>query len=111
MKSFGEKLRELRDSRDLSLRKLAGDLGVTAPFLSDIELGRRLPSEKVLSDMAVYFGIPLKDLKMHDYREPLSEMKKMAELEATWGMAFRTIVDKAKRENLSPEDLINKLKT
>ena len=49
MKTLGQRIRELREEKDFSLRELAKKSGVTAPFLSDIELGRRYPSEKVLS--------------------------------------------------------------
>ena len=52
MKTLGEKIRELREERDLSLRELAKKLNLSAAFLSDIELGRRNPSDKVLSDLA-----------------------------------------------------------
>jgi predicted transcriptional regulator len=38
---IGGKLRVLREERSLSLRELARRLGISAPYLSDIELGRR----------------------------------------------------------------------
>ncbi len=34
-------LREARNAKKISLRKFAKQLGFTAPYLSDIELGRR----------------------------------------------------------------------
>ena len=43
---LGQRIRELRGKKDLSLRELAKKLDVSAAFLSDIELGRRYPSEK-----------------------------------------------------------------
>ena len=46
--TLGQKIHELRDKADLSLRELALKISVSAPFLSDIELGRRFPSEEVL---------------------------------------------------------------
>lgn len=38
---FGQVLRRLRESRNMSLREAAKVLGVSAPYLSDVELGRR----------------------------------------------------------------------
>jgi len=38
---FGRVLRKLRESRDMSLRDAAKKLGISAPYLSDVELGRR----------------------------------------------------------------------
>lgn len=41
--TFGEKLTSLRKSRRMSLRALATQLGVSAPYLSDVENGRNGP--------------------------------------------------------------------
>jgi hypothetical protein len=38
---FGRILRKLRESRNMSLRDVAKKLGISAPYLSDVELGRR----------------------------------------------------------------------
>jgi transcriptional regulator with XRE-family HTH domain len=50
--SFGQRIHELRDKADLSLGGLAMRIGISAPFLSDIELGRRFPSEEILPKLA-----------------------------------------------------------
>jgi transcriptional regulator with XRE-family HTH domain len=47
--SLGQRLHELRDRADLSLRELAKKVGISSPFLLDIELGRRFPSEEILA--------------------------------------------------------------
>jgi transcriptional regulator with XRE-family HTH domain len=49
MKTLGEHIKEVREERDLSVRELAKKLNVSAPFLSDVELGRRHPSDEVLA--------------------------------------------------------------
>lgn len=41
-KSFGEYLAYLRELKNVTLRELARQIGVSAPFLSDVEKGRRL---------------------------------------------------------------------
>ena len=50
--SFDQRIRELRDKAGLSLRKLADQIDISSPFLSDIELGRRFPSEEILAKLA-----------------------------------------------------------
>jgi len=47
--SLGQWLHELRDKADLSLRELARKVGISSPFLSDIDLGRIFPSEEILA--------------------------------------------------------------
>lgn len=48
-KTFGEMLTTLREQRDVTLRELARGIGVSAPFLSDVEKGRRsaLTAERI----------------------------------------------------------------
>lgn len=40
---FGQQLKNIRIKKDVSLRKLAEALGVSAPYLSDVERGQRKP--------------------------------------------------------------------
>jgi transcriptional regulator with XRE-family HTH domain len=102
IKSLGERIRELRVERDLSLREFAGKLGdLSAAFLSDVELGRRHPSEKVLADMARVLGTSLEDLRKHDTRAPVEDLKRLATADPMYGLALRQIVDK----KVSPEQL------
>ncbi len=42
----GDRVRQVRKKAGISLRKLATEMGVSAPFLSDLERGRRNWSEK-----------------------------------------------------------------
>lgn len=42
-RSFGEVLHLLREKKDVTLRELARKINVSAPFLSDVEKGRRAP--------------------------------------------------------------------
>jgi transcriptional regulator with XRE-family HTH domain len=103
MKPLGEYIRELRQQKDLSLRDFAKRLGgKSAAFISDIELGRRFPSDPVLEDIARVLDVPLENLRQHDFRAPVEDLKKLAEQDSAFGAAFRTIVDK----QITPEDLL-----
>ena len=44
--NFGELLAALREKHDFTLRELARQLGVSAPFLSDVEKNRSAPLTK-----------------------------------------------------------------
>src|SRR5262249_48039593 len=80
--------------RDLSLRELAKKLGCSAAFLSDIELGRRYPSEKNLKDLARILSVTFEELKAHDTRPPIEEMKKLSAADPLYAVAFRTMIDR-----------------
>lgn len=103
MKSFGQIIRELRKAKELSLRELAKTIGVSAPFLSDVELGRRFPSEKVLSSLAQALNMPLEELRKHDPRFPVEELKRLALSNPLYSVAFRLVID----EHINPQDLIS----
>jgi transcriptional regulator with XRE-family HTH domain len=107
--SLGQRLHQLRDSADLSLRELAKRIGVSAPFLSDIELGRRFPSEEILGKLASALNVSQQDLKKYDNREPIADLKRLMDSDPKLGFAFRTAVEKVKSGELTAEDLIARL--
>jgi len=101
MKTLGERIRELREAQDLSLREFAGKLDLSAAFVSDVELGRRFPSDKVLTAMAVALGTSLEELQTFDTRPPVEDMKRITTSNPAYGLAFRKIIDKM----VTPEEL------
>jgi transcriptional regulator with XRE-family HTH domain len=107
--SLGQRLRELRDKADLSLRELAKKIGISSPFLSDIELGRRFPSEEILGKLAGALNVSLEDLKQYDNREPIADLKRLMDSNPKLGFAFRTAVEKVKSGELTAEEFIARL--
>jgi transcriptional regulator with XRE-family HTH domain len=107
--SLGKRLHELRDRADLSLRELAKRVGISGPFLSDIELGRRFPSEEILAKLASALNVSLEDLKQYDNREPIADLKRLMDSNPKLGFAFRTAVEKVKSGELTAEDIIARL--
>jgi transcriptional regulator with XRE-family HTH domain len=106
MKTLGDRIRELREQQDVSVRELAKRLKVSAPFLSDIELGRRHPSDDVLDRLAKKLGTTTEDLKKYDARPPVKELKRIAASNPAMGFALRKMVD----QGVSSEDLLEFLK-
>ncbi len=104
MKTFGQRIRELRENRDLSLRELAQKLDLSPAFVSDVELGRRYPSEEVLVKMAKLLGVEVEDLKSYDPRAPLEELKEISAKDPAFAVALRKI------KKLSAEELENLIK-
>jgi len=102
MKTLAQRIRELREEKDLSLRELARKLGVSAPFLSDVELGRRNPSDKVLARLAQVLGASADELRQFDTRPPVDAMRRLTTADPSYGLAFRMLIDK----NVSSKDLI-----
>src|SRR5262245_18262347 len=91
MKTLGERIRELREERDLSVRELAKKIKKSAPFLSDVELGRRHPSEHVLKTIASVHGTTFEALHKFDARPPVQERKRIAATNPAMGFALREV--------------------
>jgi transcriptional regulator with XRE-family HTH domain len=106
MKILGEYIRELREKKDFSVRELAKKLDVSAPFLSDVELGRRHPSDEVLARLASALGTKAEELKKYDSRPPVQELKRIAANDPAMGFALRKVVD----DGVSAKDLFEFLK-
>lgn len=103
MKTLGQRIRELRGAKDLSLREFARQVGdLSAAFLSDVELGRRYPSDFVLVVMAKVLGTTAEDLRKYDSRPPVEELKRLSSADPAFGFAFRKLVDK----DVSPDELL-----
>jgi transcriptional regulator with XRE-family HTH domain len=100
--TLGQHIRQLREERDISLRELASRLKVSAAFLSDVELGRRHASDRILHDIARLLEASIEDLRSHDTRPPVEEIRKLSNTDPAYGLAFRKLVNK----NLSSKDLL-----
>ncbi len=100
--TLGQYIRQLREERDISLRELAAKLKVSAAFLSDVELGRRHPSDKVLAELARLLDTSVEDLKTHDTRPPIEEIRRLSNADPVYGLAFRRLLDK----RISSEELL-----
>jgi transcriptional regulator with XRE-family HTH domain len=94
MKTFGQRIRELREKQDLSLREFAKRLGdLSAAFVSDVELGHRFPSDKVLEKMAHILRVSADDLRSYDPRPSIEELKRLATSNPTYGFALRKVAN------------------
>lgn len=78
MKALGDKIRELRKERTMTLRALAKAVGLSAPFVSDLERGRRETDK--LTRFADVLGVPVSVLTALDER-PKNLAARVAALE------------------------------
>ena len=101
--TLGQKLRELRESRGLSLRESARRLdGISAAHLSDIELGRRFPSDELLTKLAKLLKVPMEELRQYDHRTPVEQLRRLVQADPAFGFALRALVDK----QVTPDEIV-----
>jgi transcriptional regulator with XRE-family HTH domain len=72
---IGERLREARQARRLSLRVLADRLGVSPSLISQIETGRANPSVSTLYAIAAELDVSLDELLFNDRRPSESSQR------------------------------------
>jgi transcriptional regulator with XRE-family HTH domain len=108
MEGIGPYIRRRRDELDLSLRELAKKLDCSPAFISDIELGRRHPSDKVLMEIARILKVKVEELRGMDVRAPIDEIKRITQDDPTFALAFRTVIDKKISANELLEFVKNK---
>jgi transcriptional regulator with XRE-family HTH domain len=94
MEGLGPYMRRRREELDLSLREFAKRLDCSAAFISDIELGRRYPSEKILAEIARVLGVKLEELQEKDARAPIDDIKRLTQSDPRFALAFRTMIDR-----------------
>jgi len=64
---FGEKLRALRLQRGLTLKELAGELGLTAHgYISELEAGKKMPTAEFVLNVARLFKVTTDELLKDD---------------------------------------------
>jgi len=101
--TLGSKIRSLREEKDFSLREFAKKLGgISAAHISDVELGRRYPSDSLLVKIAHVLGVSVDELTKHDSRAPVEDMKRLSEVDPAFGFALRKLVEK----NVTAEDIL-----
>jgi transcriptional regulator with XRE-family HTH domain len=68
MQRFGEKLRVLRTSRDMTLKELAVALGLTAHgYISEIEAGKKKPTAEFVLKVSRFFKVTTDQLLKDEF--------------------------------------------
>jgi transcriptional regulator with XRE-family HTH domain len=106
MNNLGEFIRQKREELDISLRELAKKIGVSAAFLSDIELGRRNPSDDVMKKLARELKVTLAELSTKDARAPVEDLKRLSNSDPAFGYALRRLVKGVEEKKISADDVI-----
>lgn len=64
--TFGEKLKDLRNSRKMTQAELATEIFVSRPMIAKYETGKAYPTNEILHRIADYFGVSVDELVKKD---------------------------------------------
>ena len=93
---LGTHLRMLREEEDVSLRELARKIGCSPAYLSDVELGRRFPTDDMFERIAKSLGTSVEELKEHDTRPPVDDIRKRTQSDPGYAYALRRVLEAGK---------------
>lgn len=105
--ALGARLRELRDERNLGLRELARRTGVSPSFLSEIESGRRSPSDTVLEKLTTELEVNAEELRTLHAGKISGDLKNLMESDPAWVPVLLKLAEKARQRSLNPAAVSN----
>jgi transcriptional regulator with XRE-family HTH domain len=113
MKKFGEFLKSLRQSREISLRQLASDIDVAPSYLSDIERGNRNAPPKERLDKIIKI-LSLSEDEAYKFYDLASHSKKVAVADDVQEIIakdkqFAVLARKIKKEGLDVSTVLKSL--
>ena len=106
--ALGDEIRRLRLEADITLRAFAKQLGHTAAHQSDIEHGRRMPSERVLRKIADALGATYEGLSELDPRLG-PELEQLVKDNPEARALLRATDERAKASGKSVRDILRDL--
>ena len=110
---LGERLRELRQGRDLTLLQLSQETSLSVSYLSDMERGRTTPSLDTLEKIANFYQMPLGQLMasvdgwlsipIHDIAPGLEELIQRGDIDLATAQDLSRIELRGKRPQTANE--------
>lgn len=107
-RTLGDFIKERRQFRELSQRKLAEMIGLkAASHLCDVENGYRQLGEEHLPLLAKALDVTMEELQNHDPRAPLTQAQKLIERDPAYITSLNRMVRMA--GELSPQEMERRL--
>jgi transcriptional regulator with XRE-family HTH domain len=72
MKTFANKIKDLRIQKELLLRQVAAAIEVDTSMVSKFENGERFPTREQIQKLAIYFKVPEEDFLVEAFSDKLT---------------------------------------
>lgn len=102
---IGKKLKELRESKGLTLRELAMRAGCTPSFLSQIERGKTEPSISMLKKIADALGVYIVDFFLENFEDEDVVTRKKDRIDIQlrrWDAKIQSLVKNVTNKKMQP---------
>lgn len=101
MKTFGQRLREVRRRKDITLERLSNDIGVTKATLSRYENDIRVPDVHTANKIAEYLGVSVDYLLGHTISENVVRVDNCEKGKEMMDYIYKVLVD---TDQITPEE-------
>jgi transcriptional regulator with XRE-family HTH domain len=102
MKEIGNRIKELREKRNLTLKDLGEAINFNFSNLSKVERGTRKPTIELLESLSAYFNVDI----AYFFGEKQEIPKELQDIGAEWLLFSKEM----KEQNLTPEQIKNIMK-
>lgn len=101
MSRVGERIKEAREKSGMTQKALAKKLGVAEKFVNEVETGRKIINESLISKVSKFLNTDLNDINMVVTDEELQKelkaekqvrQRKPAEVNEVWNQAFGSVL-------------------
>lgn len=97
-----DRLKNIRQSRKLTIREVANAIGINESNLSAIESGKRNIGDRILSDLAKYYGLPFEELKHDKITKPYHVSGKIYQ-----GVNFKRYLEESRISKTDAAKILN----
>lgn len=109
-------LRDARRKAGMSLQaatarlKQEYDKGIAISVLSDIERGRRMPTDSQADALCKLYGIPQEVYDSYDSTIPVDDLKRCCYFNYKWAHVLKAVCYMMDKTSYTPEEIMNMLK-
>lgn len=104
--TFAQFVRKTRENSGQSMRSTAKRVGVSSSFLSDVELGYRMPSAEVLTKLASVLEVPESEFLKFDPRQHIKALNQKLETTPELAVLFARLAERYRDGKISYQELV-----
>ena len=99
MSRVGDKIKKIRETKEVSQKQLGKKIGVSEGFINDIEMGKKVINEKFIEKISKVLGekiedssVSFQDAETEDERKPKLERPIQGKVKEVWNDAFSSVL-------------------
>jgi len=99
MSRVGDRIKQVRESKEISQKQLGKKIGVSESFINEVEMGKKVINEKFLEKISKILGEEIEDTSVSfqadeyvDERKPVLQRPRKEKVNEVWNDAFSSVL-------------------